>query len=313
LASESPVLSDTEEETMLQRAALADAVAIAVEDRLSLKLQSAQKQTVPLRHQASAADLVPPPWPGKLNLKSDPSKLVVWLAARTRYVEICRLSEHAPVPLHADGTFSPDEVPTLRRWLGMVDGTCLCDDWLTLAPALEAAIIPTLKARMQCLSEETLRSELTALRIPHFASSWSDLASAFDQYAAKWTVAVFKHKRAAVEMHTADLADIMKTHCVAVEPLRHLLAGRCEDVVALRNKVFSFLEQEEALSVRPGAVVSQRPPVDSRKGGGSVAFASTPPSHKTTWASPSAPPSSSLRSTPSPSALRASGISKASV
>jgi hypothetical protein len=196
----------------------------------------------------------------------------------------------------------------------MVEGTCLCDDWLTLSPTLEASIIPTLKARMESLSEETLRAELTALRIPHFAPSWADLASAYDQYAAKWTVAVFRHKRAAVELHTADLADIMKAHCVAVDALRHLLAGRCDDVVILRAKIFAFLEQEEALSIRPGSAVSQRPPSDSRKGGASVAFASTPPSQKTMWPSPSAPPGNSLpRSTPSPSALRTAGIAKASI
>ncbi len=299
---------EEDSEAELQVARMADSVALAVEARLTAKLQQ------PLRNSATAADLVPPPWPGKLNLKSDTSKLTLWLAARTRYVEVCRLSEHAPVPLHCPGTFSPEEVPTLRRWLNMVEGTCLCDDWVTLSPTLEAAIIPTLKARMESLSEETLHAELTALRIPHFASSWADLASAFDQYTAKWTVAVFRHKRAAVELHTADLADIMKAHCIAVESLRHLLASRCDDVAILKARVFAFLEQEEKLSVRPGAAVSQRPPSDSRKGGASVAFASTPPSHKTTWSSPSAPPGNSLpRSTPSPSALRSAGIAKVSI
>ena len=308
--SASPGSEDDEAE--LQRTAMADAVASAIEDRLTSRLASAAGTRQPLRNAASAAELVPPPWPGKLNLKSDSQKLTGWLAARYKYVEVCRLSDHAPVPLHSTGTFSPDDVPTLRRWLGMPEGTSLCDDWVGLTPNLEAAIIPTLKARMESLSEETLRSELVALRIPHFSSSWADLASAFDQYAAKWTVSVFKHKRASIELHTADLADIMKAHCVAVDALKHVLAGRCDDVVILRAKVFAFLEQEEALSLRPGAAVSQRPPTDSRKGGASVAFAATPPAHKTGWPSPSAQVSSP-RVTSSPSALRSAGIAKGSV
>jgi hypothetical protein len=299
---------EEDSEAELQVARLADSVALAVEARLTSKLSSAQQ--LPLRNSATAADLVPPPWPGRLNLKSDPQKLVMWLAARAKYIEVCRLSEHAPVPLHSAGTFSSDDVPTLRRWLGMAEGTCLCEDWLALTPALEAAIIPTLKTRMESLSVETLRAELVALRIPHFASSWSDLASAFDQYAAKWTVAVFKHKHASIELHTADLADIMKAHCVAVDALKHVLAGRCDDVIALKAKVFAFLEQEEALSIRPGAAVSQRPPTDSRKGGSAVAFAATPPPHKTTWPSASASPRGN--SSPSAQLLRSAGIAKGS-
>jgi hypothetical protein len=98
---------DEEEEAELQRSKLADSVFIAVTARLSSMTPSRQA----LRNQASACDLVPPPWPGKLNLKSDPSKLAVWIAARTRYVEVCGLSEHAPVPLHCTGKFSSDEFP----------------------------------------------------------------------------------------------------------------------------------------------------------------------------------------------------------
>ena len=127
---------EEDSEAELQRARLADSVAVAVEARLASKLESSQKQ--PLRNAAAAADLVPPPWPGKLNLKADPQKLIVWLAARAKYVEVCRLSEHAPVPLHSTGTFSPDDVPTLRRWLGMAEGTCLWEDWLALTPTFVA-------------------------------------------------------------------------------------------------------------------------------------------------------------------------------
>ena len=297
---------DDETESALQRAALADSIAVAVQARIAAMPPSVRRDE-PLRHQASSAELAPPPWPGKLNLKSDPSKLTVWLASRTRYLEVCRLSGHAPRPLNVVGTFDPFEVPTLRRWLGMVEGTSLCDDWVALSPDLEAKIIPTLKERMKSISEETLRAELVALRIPPFSSSWSDLASSFDQYAARWTVIVFEAKRAGVELSSPDLADIMKAHCVAVDALKLVLAGRFDDVVVLRSKVFQFLEQEDRLSIRIGASTSQRPPVDTRKGGATVAF-TTP--NKTQWVSPS---SSSTPLTEGSSAARSALPCRASV
>ncbi len=289
-------------------AAVAKAVAAAEVAKIATPVPLAVAEK--LKMSVSSAELVPPPWTGKLNIRSDPDKLTVWLAARARYVEVCRLAGFAHLPLNKEGTtFGPKEVPTLRRWLGMTEGTSLCDDWVSLTPVLEARIIPELKRRMEVASEDSLRAELTGLRIPHFHSSWPDLSSAFDQFSADWTVAVFKAKRGGAVMSSADLADILKAHVGSVEVLRHLVAGRCDDFSSLLSKVFQFLAREEDLSMRPGAAVSQRPPTDSRKKESSVAFAPTPPSFKSSGTTPSPSASARISSASSPS-LRNGGVAK---
>jgi hypothetical protein len=287
-------------------AAVAKAVADAEAGRVAALGASDRK----LKMSVSSAELVPPPWTGKLNIRSDPGKLIVWLAARSRYIEVCRLADFAPLPLNKADTFGPKEVPTLRRWLKMPAGTSLCDDWLSLTPELEAQIIPVLKAKMEVASDDALRAELMALRIPHFSSSWPDLAASFDQFSADWTVAMFKAKRGGVEMPSADLADILKAEVASVQALKHLVAGRCDEFPALLSKVFRFLADEEDLSVRPGASISQRPPTDSRKKEATVSFAPTPPSHKSPGTTPSPNASARMSSASSPS-LRVAGVAKA--
>jgi hypothetical protein len=73
----------------------------------------------------------------------------------------------------------------------MAKGTALCADWVALTPALDAAIVPLLKAKFVVVSAMSLRASRQALRVRPFAPSWLDLNRAFDAFSAKWDVAVF--------------------------------------------------------------------------------------------------------------------------
>ena len=228
-----------------------------------------------LKLQAAPGDLSAPMWLGELEVTSQPDKLTLFEAARVKYVATCFLSEHVPTPLHQ--AFDVRLVPTLRRWLGMPKGTALCSDWVSLAPALDAAIMPLLKTKFVVVSALSLWTSLKALKIRPFVSSWLDLSRAFDSFSASWDMAVFEAQRLGVSLPSSDLADILKSACAEVPCLANAIFGRQEDVLRLEAAVRSFLEREEARALDPAQAMTQRPPVDSRRSS-SVTFAAPSPS-----------------------------------
>jgi hypothetical protein len=240
----------------------------------------AQQSAKKLKLKAAPGDLSAPRWSGELEVASQPDKLVLFEAARVKYVATCALTEHVPTPLHQ--AFDVLLVPTLRRWLGMPKGTALCVDWVALTPSLDAAIMPLLRSKFTVVSAMSLRASLKALRIRAFTSSWLDLNRAFDSFSALWDVAVFEAHRHGVSLPSPDLADILKAACSEVPCLADTIEGRQDDVLLLETAVRSFLEREEARALDPSQAKTQRPPVDSRRSP-SVSFAR--PS-----LSPSAPP-----------------------
>ena len=228
-----------------------------------------------VKHKAAPGDLAPPQWVGDLDIASNPDRLTEFTAARTKYLAVCSLSEFIPTPISK--AFLPVLVPTLRRWLKMPPGTALCEDWVVLDPSLDGQILPMLKSKFRCITPASLRVTLKALRIRGFSASWPDLNRAFDDFTAKWTVAVFEAQRLGVSLPTTDLADIMKSACGEVTALRDTIDGRQDDVVALEALVHAFLEEQELVSFQPGRAQFQRPPVDSRRPS-SVSFAASPAS-----------------------------------
>ena len=232
---------------------------------------SAKKQ----KHKAAPGDLAPPLWDGDLDIASKPERLTEFTAARTRYLAVCGLSDFIPTPISKAFPFAL--VPTLRRWLKMPAGTALCEDWVTLDPQLDGQILPMLKSKFRCITPASLHVTLSALRIRGFSASWPDLNRAFDEFNARWTVAVFEAQRLGVSLPTTDLADIMKSACGDVTALRDAIYDRQDDVAVLEALVHSFLEEQELVSFLPGRAQFQRPPVDSRRPS-SVSFAVSPAS-----------------------------------
>ena len=259
--------------------------------------QSAKK----MKSKAAPGDLSAPKWPGELEVTSQPDKLTLFEAARVKYVATCVLTDHVPTPLNE--AFDVLLVPTLRRWLGMPKGTALCVDWVTLAPSLDAAIMPLLKAKFVVVSAMSLRASLKALRIRSFSASWLDLNRAFDAFSAKWDVAVFEAQRHGVSLASPDLADILKAACSEVPCLADTIDGRQDDVLRLEASVRAFLEREEARALDPSQAKTQRPPVDSRRPS-SVSFA--PPSPSASPARVPVPPPSQSPSRPKTPAAPAS-------
>ena len=254
-----------------------------------------------LKMKAAPGDLSAPRWLGELEVTSKPDKLTLFEAARVKYMATCMLSNHVPTPLHE--AFDVHLVPTLRRWLGMAKGTALCADWVSLAPALDAAIMPLLKSKFVVVSALSLWTSLKALKIRPFASSWLDLSRAFDSFSASWDMAVFEAQRLGVSLPSSDLADILKAACAEIPCLTHAIFGRQEDVLRLESAVRSFLEREEARALDPAQAMTQRPPVDSRRSA-SVSFAASSPAGGASPARGSALPPSQSPSrpkTPAPS------------
>ena len=237
-------------------------------------LLAEQASVKKLKLKAAPGDLSAPKWPGELEVASQPGKLTLFEAARVKYVATCALSQHVPTPLHE--AFDVLLVPTLRRWLGMPKGTALCVDWVSLSPALDAAIMPLLKAKFVVVSAMSLRASLKALRVRPFTSSWLDLNRAFDAFSAKWDVAVFEAQRHGVALPSPDLADILKAACAEIPCLADAIDGRQDDVLRLETAIRSFLEREEARALDPAQAKTQRPPVDPRRPS-SVSFAATSP------------------------------------
>lgn len=138
-------------------------------------------------------------------------------------------------------------------------------DFVSLTPALDAAILPLLKAKVVVVSAMSLRASLKALRVRPFTSSWLDLNRAFDAFSAKWDVAVFEAPRHGVSLPSTDLADILKAACAEVPCLADAIDGRQDDVLRLEAAVSSFLEREEARALDPTQAQTQLPPADSRR------------------------------------------------
>ena len=133
----------------------------------------AQQSSKKLKMAAAPGDLAAPMWIGELEVVTQSDKLVVFEAARLKYVATCNLSEHAPAPVKE--AFNVQLVPTLRRWLGMPKGTALCADWVVLTPELDAAIMPLLKMKFVVETPMSLRASLKVLRFRPFSHSWLDL------------------------------------------------------------------------------------------------------------------------------------------